>query len=52
MWPESDEGKGPLRTGLTTGACATACLVAAAQLLLCDKTRAFVSVSHYPKASA
>ncbi|MFD1382304.1 cobalt-precorrin-5B (C(1))-methyltransferase [Rhodanobacter aciditrophus] len=33
MWPESGESKQPLRTGLTTGTCATACCVAAAQYL-------------------
>jgi cobalt-precorrin-5B (C1)-methyltransferase len=30
MWPESAEQQQPLRSGLTTGACATACCVAAA----------------------
>ena len=34
MWPESSETITPLRTGLTTGCCATACCVAAAQALL------------------
>lgn len=34
MWPESDEQVKPLRTGLTTGCCATACCVAAAHHLL------------------
>ncbi|BFM15809.1 cobalt-precorrin-5B (C(1))-methyltransferase [Maricurvus nonylphenolicus] len=34
MWPESGEHQQPLRTGLTTGCCATACCVAAAELLL------------------
>ena len=34
MWPESSEKVTPLRTGLTTGCCATACCVAAAQALL------------------
>jgi len=33
MWPESSEQPKPLRTGLTTGSCATACSVAAARLL-------------------
>jgi cobalt-precorrin-5B (C1)-methyltransferase len=33
MWPESSEVIKPLRTGLTTGCCATACCVAAAQAL-------------------
>ena len=36
MWPESDESSRPLRTGLTTGCCATACCVAAAYKLLGD----------------
>lgn len=34
MWPESSEKVQALRTGLTTGCCATACCVAAAQALL------------------
>ena len=34
MWPESAETDKPLRTGLTTGTCATACCVAASELLL------------------
>ncbi|MCM5703646.1 cobalt-precorrin-5B (C(1))-methyltransferase [Larsenimonas salina] len=34
MWPESDDASRPLRTGLTTGSCATACALAAARLLL------------------
>ena len=34
MWPESSEQRVKLRTGLTTGACATACCVAAARALL------------------
>jgi cobalt-precorrin-5B (C1)-methyltransferase len=33
MWPESGEHQQALRTGLTTGCCATACCVAAAELL-------------------
>lgn len=33
MWPESSEEPAPLRTGLTTGCCATACCVAAATAL-------------------
>ncbi|MCP5163379.1 MAG: cobalt-precorrin-5B (C(1))-methyltransferase [Hahellaceae bacterium] len=37
MWPESGEHQTPLRTGLTTGTCATACCVAAAQALLANK---------------
>jgi len=34
MWPESEESPRPLRTGLTTGCCATACCVATAHGLL------------------
>lgn len=34
MWPESDESARPLKTGLTTGCCATACCVASAHKLL------------------
>jgi len=34
MWKESSEEPQPLRTGLTTGTCATACCVAAAHYLL------------------
>ena len=34
MKPETDEQPRPLRTGLTTGSCATACTVAAARYLL------------------
>ncbi|MFA7553302.1 MAG: cobalt-precorrin-5B (C(1))-methyltransferase [Spongiibacteraceae bacterium] len=37
MWPESGENKKPLRSGLTTGSCATACSLAAATLLLENK---------------
>ena len=37
MWPESDEKQKKLRSGLTTGCCATACCVAAAQALLDQK---------------
>jgi cobalt-precorrin-5B (C1)-methyltransferase len=33
MWPESAEKKQPLRSGLTTGTCATACCVAASEML-------------------
>ena len=36
MWPESDETPRPLKTGLTTGCCATACSVAAAHYLLAN----------------
>jgi len=37
MWPESEEKPRPLRTGLTTGCCATACCVASAHLLLGER---------------
>lgn len=45
MWPESSEQQQPLRTGLTTGTCATACCVAAAHLLLGNKANKRVSVT-------
>ncbi len=45
MWPESKEHQQPLRTGLTTGACATACTVAAAQALLHDRHPTSVSIT-------
>lgn len=45
MWPESDESPRPLRTGLTTGCCATACCVAGAYKLLADKTTESVNVT-------
>ncbi|ABC33112.1 cobalamin biosynthesis protein CbiD [Hahella chejuensis KCTC 2396] len=38
MWRESPERQQPLRTGLTTGTCATACALAAARLLLTGKS--------------
>jgi cobalt-precorrin-5B (C1)-methyltransferase len=44
MWPESSEHPRPLRSGLTTGTCATACCVAAAQTLLAGKEPAEVEV--------
>ena len=53
MWPESGEpnreqqdqqGKQTLRSGLTTGTCATACCVAAAQSLLAHKQPTSVDV--------
>lgn len=44
MWPESSENQQPLRSGLTTGCCATACCVAAAQALLAEKQPASVEV--------
>ncbi|TYL47342.1 cobalt-precorrin-5B (C(1))-methyltransferase [Marinomonas sp. IMCC 4694] len=45
MWPESAETPAPLRSGLTTGTCATACCVAAAQALFADQQMATVSVT-------
>ncbi|WP_428243034.1 cobalt-precorrin-5B (C(1))-methyltransferase [Gynuella sp.] len=45
MWPESSEQPTRLRTGLTTGCCATACCVAAAQLLLQPQRPAASTVS-------
>ncbi|WP_421855048.1 cobalt-precorrin-5B (C(1))-methyltransferase [Marinomonas sp.] len=45
MWPESAESPAPLRTGLTTGTCATACCVAAAQALFAQKQDSSVSVT-------
>ncbi|HCH24767.1 MAG TPA: cobalt-precorrin-5B (C(1))-methyltransferase [Oceanospirillaceae bacterium] len=45
MWPESSEQQQPLRTGLTTGTCATACCVAAAHLLLGQASNTRVSVT-------
>lgn len=37
MWPESSETPQKLRSGLTTGSCATACCVAASQALLAQR---------------
>ena len=54
MWPESadtvkttdkTEEPKPLRSGLTTGCCATACSIAAAHLLLGNKQSTVVSVT-------
>lgn len=45
MWPESSESPQPLRSGLTTGTCATACVVAAVQQLLGQRTLASVEVT-------
>ncbi len=44
MWPESSETPAKLKSGLTTGACATACGVAAAQYLLAGITTDTVSI--------
>lgn len=41
---ESPEHRGPLRNGLTTGACATAASVAAARLLLLDERNDWVTI--------
>ena len=45
MWEESKEDLKPLRTGLTTGSCATACSVACAQYLLGGKQPSAVSIT-------
>lgn len=45
MWPESAESNAPLRTGLTTGTCATACCVAAVQALFTQAKNASVMVT-------
>ncbi|EDM66068.1 cobalamin biosynthesis protein CbiD [Moritella sp. PE36] len=45
MWPESDETNKKLRTGLTTGCCATACCVAAAHHLFSQTTTDTVNVT-------
>jgi len=45
MWPESSEQQQPLRTGLTTGTCATACCLAAGHLLLGQQHKISVTVT-------
>jgi len=45
MWKESSEDNAPLKTGLTTGSCATACCVAAANYLLAEQTLEEVSIT-------
>lgn len=45
MWPESSETAQPLRNGLTTGSCATACCVAAVRALLAEKQPATVEIT-------
>ena len=45
MWPETSEQPKPLRSGLTTGSCATACCVAATQALLANKRPKTVEVT-------
>jgi cobalt-precorrin-5B (C1)-methyltransferase len=55
MWPESSEQAQPLRTGLTTGTCATACCLAAGHLLLGNLHNTCVSVTlpnKRPKSTA
>lgn len=44
MWPESSEQPTPLRTGLTTGSCATACTVAAVRYLFEQKRLSTVAI--------
>ncbi len=50
MWQESSEEQKTLRTGLTTGSCATACSVACAELLLGNNTLNTVSITLPAKA--
>jgi cobalt-precorrin-5B (C1)-methyltransferase len=45
MWPESSEEAKPLRNGLTTGSCATACCVAAVRFLLAKKQPSAVEIT-------
>jgi cobalt-precorrin-5B (C1)-methyltransferase len=45
VWKESSEAVVKLKTGLTTGACATACCVGAAQLLLAKQQIDVVSIT-------
>lgn len=45
MWKESSEDVQPLRTGLTTGSCATACSVACAELLLANNVLTVASIT-------
>lgn len=45
MWPETSETEQPLRNGLTTGSCATACCVAAVRGLLANKQPASVEIT-------
>jgi cobalt-precorrin-5B (C1)-methyltransferase len=44
MWPESTEKTSPLRSGLTTGCCATACCIAAANVLFYQQLQSRVEV--------
>ncbi|MCJ8338110.1 MAG: cobalt-precorrin-5B (C(1))-methyltransferase [Pseudomonadales bacterium] len=45
MWQESSETITPLRSGLTTGSCATACCVAACRSLFAKQSPALVEIS-------
>lgn len=45
MWPESGEKPKPLRSGLTTGTCATACCIAASELLFSGVSPGKVTVT-------
>lgn len=45
MWPESEDNNSSLRTGLTTGSCATACSLAAAKVLLQNQRPPVVSIT-------
>ena len=45
MWPETSEQTKPLRTGLTTGSCATACSLAAARCLLAGEMLTSISIT-------
>ena len=45
MKPETDEQARPLRTGLTTGSCATACTVAAARYLFANEQPESVEIT-------
>jgi cobalt-precorrin-5B (C1)-methyltransferase len=45
MWPESGESSQPLRNGLTTGTCATACCIAATERLFAGNTVDEVTVT-------
>jgi len=45
MWPETSETEQPLRNGLTTGSCATACCVAAVRALLANKQPTSVEIT-------
>ncbi len=44
MWPESSEQPAPLRTGYSTGCCATVCAVAATEWLLTSRQPSEVSI--------